>query len=692
MSNLTKCLKKAGRAIDPADADAIRAAFESYRADGMDPDQAAIEAVADAYDDAVAELNQVADAARAQGIAVEVDAKPMERPEPPQEPDLPTLTAEQADAAFSPYGTLFDQPQAKVRAEDKVKQYVAGKGWMTPEQAKAEIQRWIDNAVAQGADGEVMRRNSQRIVLSLFDKTGQWAEPWAEAGYTIYTFDIQNDPIEDVMAFSTEYFFDNFGAFDGNDVYAVLAACPCTDFAVSGARHFAAKDADGRTQASIHLVEQTMATIEFFKPAVWAIENPVGRIEKLVGLPPWRLSFNPNHYGHPYTKKTLLWGRFNADLPVAPVEPTEGSKMHSQYGGKSQATKNARSETPVGFAYAFFQANNAEDNRVLANVNQWSMLDATAVTAAVDAGMSDAEIKDLVEEFVYQELDYDGANDALRAQVATRTGQAENGGAATQENTDERAPQTPPVDLGGPGALEGAPAERVPSPAGGRAPRKRAPRGSRGDVGRDGDAQGAGVRPPAGVGNGTGELFVSPGGTEGTGPQVGLNTPPPQFTPSDFTIDDDLALGEGGAKTKYRRNVDAIRLLKQLDAEGRPATPDEQRTLALYVGWGGLSQAFDPDQKDWTREHAELNDLLTPEEYATAKRSTQYAHYTSREIITAMYEGVRRLGFTGGKVLEAGGGVGNFIGLMPHDLRSAGRFTLVEREKIAAGIAKYLYP
>jgi hypothetical protein len=81
---------------------------------------------------------------------------------------------------------------------------------------------------------------------------------------------------------------------------------------------------------SVKLVQQTLATIEYFKPAVWALENPVGRIEKLGGLPPWRLSFDPNDLGDTYTKKTLLWGRFNADLPVAPVEPTEGSKMHTQ--------------------------------------------------------------------------------------------------------------------------------------------------------------------------------------------------------------------------------------------------------------------------------------------------------------------------------------------------------------------------
>ena len=197
-------------------------------------------------------------------------------------------------------------------------------GFLTIDQAKARIEEWKRHAEQQGET----RENSNKIVLSLFDMTGEWSRPWEEAGYQVYRFDIQTDPeMGDVNKFSAEFFNDLYGAFEGQDVYAILAACPCTDFASSGARHFAAKDADGRTVESVELVRQTLRTVEYFKPSVWAIENPVGRIEKLTGLPPWRLSFNPNHFGDPYTKKTLLWGRFNADLPTAPVEPVEGSKI-----------------------------------------------------------------------------------------------------------------------------------------------------------------------------------------------------------------------------------------------------------------------------------------------------------------------------------------------------------------------------
>ncbi|MCB0242610.1 MAG: helicase, partial [Anaerolineae bacterium] len=153
-----------------------------------------------------------------------------------------------------------------------------------------------------------------------------------------------------------------------------------------------------------------------------------------------------------------------------------------------------------------------------------------------------------------------------------------------------------------------------------------------------------------------------------------------------------MELGEGGQKTKYRRNVDAIKLLNTLESEGRNATADEQRTLALYVGWGSLPQVFDETNEKWAKEHAELKALLTPAEYETAEQSTQYAHFTERSIIGGIYSALKHLGFTGGKMLEAGGGVGNFIGLMPADLRTSSRYTLVERERISAGIAKHLYP
>lgn len=318
---------------------------------------------------------------------------------------------------------LFDAPgkdeivrlgkKAGVRqsTQDGKRVYHRDEGWMTPAEAKAKIAEWKAHARAQKKTGQ----NADKVVLSLFDLTGSWSKPWEEAGYQVFRFDIQADPeVGDVNNFSTDFFGDWFGDFDGMDIHAILAACPCTDFASSGSRHFAAKDEDGRTVASVKLVHQTLATIEHFRPALWAIENPVGRIENLGGLPPWRMSFDPFHLGDTYTKNTLLWGRFNGDLPIAPVEPVEGSKMHSQYGGKSLATKNARSATPEGFAYGFFMANNAIDHPAMALANKFDRLDRGLIENALAAGVAADAIEDAVSDFYYMELDDDAANAAIR--------------------------------------------------------------------------------------------------------------------------------------------------------------------------------------------------------------------------------------------------------------------------------------
>ncbi len=322
---------------------------------------------------------------------------------------------------------VFFPPSKKevVRLNNKVKVYHKDHGWMNPKDAAALVDTWEQNALDQSANDKIRNENGNKIVISLFDLSGAWSLPWEQAGYQVFRFDIQEGStvennegevinMGDIMNFSSEFFDDIFGGFDGKDIYAVLAACPCTDFAVSGARHFAAKDADGRTVASVNLVHQTLATIEYFKPQVWALENPVGRIEKLGGLPPWRLSFDPFHLGETYTKKTLIWGRFNADLPIAPVDPVEGSKMHTQYGGKSLKTKNARSVTPMGFAYGFFQANNAHDHPIIEVANKFDRLDRDLIQKALDAGITPADINEAVEDFYYQEMDDDAANNAIQ--------------------------------------------------------------------------------------------------------------------------------------------------------------------------------------------------------------------------------------------------------------------------------------
>jgi len=166
--------------------------------------------------------------------------------------------------------------------------------------------------------------------------------------------------------------------------------------------------------------------------------------------------------------------------------------------------------------------------------------------------------------------------------------------------------------------------------------------------------------------------------------------PPNQVAAENFHITD-AHLGEGGPKAKYQANVNAIRLLKELEAEGIQASPEQQEVLSRYVGWGGLADAFDPSKENWSKEFAELKELLTPEEYTAARGSTLNAHYTSPTVINAIYEAVGRMGFQTGNILEPSMGVGNFFGCLPEEMRNS-RLYGVELDSITGRIAKQLYP
>lgn len=311
--------------------------------------------------------------------------------------------------------------------------------------------------------------------------------------------------------------------------------------------------------------------------------------------------------------------------------------------------------------------------------------------------------------------------DELDAQLDEPAGKADTGGKANGNATQQ-------LDQPSTGALEGAPAEDARTPGEGRDAGDGADRGGRGDVGRDAGPDDAGRQPAGSVGTGAGAVPVPARGTRagaqdakkprvprarradagpglfgdagGLTPAEGANPAPnapaiaaPQVTAEDFTITDDMGLGEGGQVTKFQNNMAAIRLLAELEKTERLATPDEQKVLAKYVGWGGLPQAFDTEHKEWYQRAGELKALLSGQDYEDARRSTRYAHYTSKEIIQdGIYAAMRRFGFTGGKTLEAGAGVGNFLGLMPADMRSAGRFTAIEREPFSSAIARHLYP
>ncbi|WP_243152251.1 N-6 DNA methylase [Pseudoflavonifractor sp. 524-17] len=181
----------------------------------------------------------------------------------------------------------------------------------------------------------------------------------------------------------------------------------------------------------------------------------------------------------------------------------------------------------------------------------------------------------------------------------------------------------------------------------------------------------------------------------------GILTPPPAEAETvteklrtgpekhNFRITDEN-LGVGGEKTKYQYNAAAIRTLKQIEAEGRLATPEEQEILSRYVGWGALAPAFDPKNEKWSKEYAELKELLTPEEYASARATTVNAHFTSPAVIQAIYQAVENMNFQPGTVLEPSMGIGNFFGLLPESMAGA-KLHGVELDDLTGRIAKQLY-
>lgn len=185
---------------------------------------------------------------------------------------------------------------------------------------------------------------SSRIILDLCGGTGSWSRPYREAGYDVRVVSL---PTQDVRLME----------LPNEPVWGVLAAPPCDHFSVSGAQYWPEKDRDGRTIEAISVVDACLRIILITEPHFWALENPVGRLQRWIGPPV--LYFDPCDYGDPYTKKTGLWGRFNLPEPD-PVEPVRVCSQGSwlmKLGGKSEKTKRLRSVTPAGFAEAFFRAN-----------------------------------------------------------------------------------------------------------------------------------------------------------------------------------------------------------------------------------------------------------------------------------------------------------------------------------------------
>ena len=170
-----------------------------------------------------------------------------------------------------------------------------------------------------------------------------------------------------------------------------------------------------------------------------------------------------------------------------------------------------------------------------------------------------------------------------------------------------------------------------------------------------------------------------------------ISTDEPELNKAENFRITDYNLGVGGAKEKFKNNIAAINLLHELEFENRQATPEEQEILSRYVGWGGLSDAFDDSKENWADEYKELIVTLSPDEYRSAKASVLDSHYTSPTIINAMYKAIGNMGFTQGNILEPSMGIGNFFGMLPDEM-STSKLYGVEIDNISGRIAKQLYP
>lgn len=314
-------------------------------------------------------------------------------------------------------------------------------------------------------------------------------------------------------------------------------------------------------------------------------------------------------------------------------------------------------------------------------IRGWPGLDTDGMTSAATAAEQHAEMmRDAAESANIageRTDDVPGENQEAPADLPADEGEgAEGGGAVRGDGAGEGE--------GRAGEGDGASGPRVSSTRGrgGRSGRNRV-RGSRAGRGRMGkagaDEAGAGVSGPDEAADGASGRVDAP------------NIPA-----VNFKITDEARLGQGTEGEKFRDNIEAIRILKQLEADGgRRATAEEQNRLARYVGWGGMANAFASPttgefKPDWKKRGEELRDLLTDEEYRQARRSTPNAHYTSETVVKAMWRAAERLGFKGGLALETSMGTGNFIGLMPES--AAAKFIGIEYDSVTARIAAALYP
>lgn len=263
---------------------------------------------------------------------------------------------------------IFPDPAKTVNLDLEVKK----DGFIPIDEASARLDAWKAEAKRLGKTGV----NKNKVVISLFDYTGQWSQPWRDAGYQVIQHDIKTG--SDILL--DEFMWNQVEEMrqEGLEIYGVLSACPCTTYAGSGARWWESlhdkespetlakvfgdnalvTGAKSALEYNNMLVDATRDMVAKANPSGFhVLENPIGRIQKETGLPKPTMRFHPHNFADPYTKRTQLFGDFDTDLPTANVDPVEGSKMQSKLRGSDPQGKEDRSTTPEGFSYAFFMAN-----------------------------------------------------------------------------------------------------------------------------------------------------------------------------------------------------------------------------------------------------------------------------------------------------------------------------------------------
>lgn len=374
----------------------------------------------------------------------------------------------------------------------------------------------------------------------------------------------------------------------------------------------------------------------------------------------------------------------SGDVSLTMHHPDTGTNVYVTIG--DTALRGMVPSTPSGIAIMYRVATGS-DRFAAKGGNTWAPVDLSAsdlaalvskrIPATIGTSAPEAATRDQADERTTVQGDGTKALERVASGAGEGAERSGRTGASTAGGRDQRTESGSGTDAAG-----------VQSPRSGGGGAERVHPAEAGD--------GGALRKPRRVKKDAAKAAAERAIGPDTRPEVnGEPASAPNVPAADFQITDETRLGQGGEVAKFNDNLAAIRALKAIEAENRRATPDEQATLARYVGWGGLANAF-PDpltgkhKAAWETRGKELRELLDDAEFAAARRSTRNAHYTSKPVVQAMWRAVERLGFKGGLALETSMGVGNFLGLKPQSLPAS--FVGVEYDSLTSRIAQALYP